>query len=286
MLPLLQTFCRKDALCTDNHRHAGWNPALRNARHLSKLSVLHWPLPEGTQKVCLCERFVSGMGSKRFGLSAPCGAVCGNMTWAQRGKCGMQNQGCCDKDSRDVVRTLVLISVMHTGSIWRSWPIISLSTSSLSCCAVICSVACSKCFSVFCQQSFMEMQPEGCSVQNPSCCALPKLLTLGRTGVLWLSRFHNAEWEDAVLSIPILHIQIFPSGSLLSRRRKFCSRIGNRELSTGGERETSCHKAFAMLVWETIFCKAVSYYQIPLSTQTVSPELAIWWLLFYEHMWD
>lgn len=95
MLPLLQTFCRKDALCTDNHRHAGWNPALRNARHLSKLSVLHWPLPEGTQKVCLCERFVSGMGSKRFGLSAPCGAVCGNMTWAQRGKCGMQNQGCC-----------------------------------------------------------------------------------------------------------------------------------------------------------------------------------------------
>lgn len=57
MLPLLQTFCRKDALCTDNHRYAGWNPALRNARHLAKWSVLHWPLPGGTQKVV----FVTGL---------------------------------------------------------------------------------------------------------------------------------------------------------------------------------------------------------------------------------
>lgn len=41
-----------------------------------------------------------------------------------------------------------------------------------------------------------------------------------------------------------------------------------------------------MLVWEAIFCRAVSYHQIPLSTQAVSPELANWWLLSYEHAWD
>lgn len=60
-------------------------------------------------------------------------------------------------------------------------------------------------------------------------------------------RFHNAEQEDAVLSIPILHIQMFPLVSFLSGRRKICSRIGNRELSRGKERETTCHKDFAML---------------------------------------
>lgn len=47
-------------------------------------------------------------------------------------------------------------------------------------------------------------------------------------------QFHNAEQEDAVLSIPILHIQMFPLKFFLTRRRKFCSRIGNGELS--GER--------------------------------------------------
>lgn len=73
------------------------------------------------------------------------------------------------------------------------------------------------------------------SVRNPSCCALPKLPALERTDILWLSKFHKAEWEDAVLSIPILHIQIFPLVSFLSRRRNFCSRIGNRELSRGRE---------------------------------------------------
>lgn len=47
-----------------------------------------------------CERFVSGIGSKLFwtlcsSCCDPYVAVCGNMTWAPRGKCGMRNQGCC-----------------------------------------------------------------------------------------------------------------------------------------------------------------------------------------------
>lgn len=70
MLPLLQTLCRKDALCTDNRRHTGWNPGLRNARHLSKLSLLHWPLPGGTEKMCLGKDLSLGWVTNFLGLSA------------------------------------------------------------------------------------------------------------------------------------------------------------------------------------------------------------------------
>lgn len=75
----------------------------------------------------------------------------------------------CDKDSQDAVRTLMLISVMHRGSIWRSWPIISLSTSSLSCCAVICSVACSKSLSL----CFASRASWRCSRRGAVCRILP-----------------------------------------------------------------------------------------------------------------
>lgn len=233
---MLQTFCRKDALCTDNHRYAGWNPGLCNTRHLSKLSVLHWPLPGATQKVCLVKGWSLGLLASFFGLSSlccdSCVAVYGNMTWAQHGKCGMQNQGCRVIRIPGMQSGLCHAHLNYAQSrIWKSWPIISLSTSSLSSCAVIHSVSCSKGFSLFCPQSFIEIQLEACGVHNLSCCDLPKLPALGRTDILWLSKFHNAEWEDAVLSISILHIQIFPLGSFLSRRRKFCSRIRNRELS-------------------------------------------------------
>lgn len=124
---------------------------------------------------------------------------------------------------------------MHRSSLQSSWPIISLSTSSLSCCAVICSVSCSKGMVLWALPAELREDATGGvqRVQNLSCGALPKLPALGRTGILWLSKFHNAEWEDAVLSIPILHIQIFPLVSFLSRRRKFCSRVGKRELSRG-----------------------------------------------------
>lgn len=80
----------------------------------------------------------------------------------------------------------MLISVMHRSSLQSSWPIISLSTSSLSCCAVICSVSCSKGMVFWALLAeFREDATGGVQrVQNLSCGALPKLPALGRTGIL------------------------------------------------------------------------------------------------------
>lgn len=58
------------------------------------------------------------------------------------------------------------------------------------------------------------------------------------------------------------------------------------EIAGQREKERTCHRVFAMFVQKAIVCEAISYHRIPLSTQTVSPELANWWLLSYERIGD
>ena len=155
-------------------------------------------------------------------------------------------------------------------------PSSSLHTSSLYCTVVL---YCNLLFSCSEGVALRALLAELSEVEGYWVCRIIPVMPCQKSLPRWnkhlvtFQQLHNAEQEDAVLSIPVLHIQMFPLVSFLTVRIKFCSRIGNGTAIVGeGERETTCHSVFAMLVQNATYCDAISYYQTPLGTQIVSPE--------------